>query len=63
MVYWIATSGPGGVPRVSALDGLSVDGVLYVGGSPETRWARDLETNPLVAVHLDGGTDVADPRG
>ena len=27
-------------------------------GSPETRWARDLEANPRVSVHLDDGCDV-----
>jgi hypothetical protein len=58
-VYWLATSGPGGVPRVRPLDGIFVDGRLYVGGSPETRWARDLETNPQVSVHLDDGFDVS----
>ena len=58
MVYWIATSGPGGRPRVRPLDGLYLDGTLYVGGSPETRWARDIEANSLVAVHLDDGSDV-----
>ena len=58
MVYWVATSGPGGVPRVRPVDGLWHEGVLYIGGSPETRWARDLEANPLVAVHLDDGSDV-----
>lgn len=57
-VYWIATSGPRGVPRVRPLDGLWHAGVLYVGGSPETRWARDLVGNPRVAVHLDDGSDV-----
>jgi hypothetical protein len=57
-VYWVATSGPGGVPRVRPVDGLWHDGVLYVGGSPQTRWARDLEGNPHVAVHLDDGSDV-----
>jgi Pyridoxamine 5'-phosphate oxidase len=57
-VYWIATSGPDETPRVRPVDGLWHDGVLYIGGSPETRWARDLQANPRVAVHLDGGTDV-----
>ena len=58
LVYWISTAGPGGTPRVRPLDGIYVDGTLYVGGSPETRWARDLVANPQVAVHLDGGQDV-----
>ncbi len=56
-VYWMSTSGPGGKPRVRPLDGIYLDGVLYVGGSPETRWARDIAANPQVAVHLDGGMD------
>lgn len=57
-VYWLATSGPGGVPRVRPLDGLWHEGVLYVGGSPATRWVRDLVANPQVSVHLDDGGDV-----
>lgn len=58
MVYWIATSGPGGRPRVRPVDGLYLAGTLYIGGSPATRWARDIAENPQIAVHLDGGTDV-----
>jgi Pyridoxamine 5'-phosphate oxidase len=56
-VYWVSTSGPGGKARVRPVDGIYVDGVLYVGGSPETRWVRDIAANPQVAVHLDGGMD------
>lgn len=52
-VYWIATVGPGGRPRVRPVDGMFVDGVIYVGGSPETRWVRDLAENPQVSIHLD----------
>jgi nitroimidazol reductase NimA-like FMN-containing flavoprotein (pyridoxamine 5'-phosphate oxidase superfamily) len=52
-VYWIATVGAGGRPRVRPVDGMYVDGVIYVGGSPETRWVRDVAANPHVSVHLD----------
>ena len=27
--------------------------MLYVGGSPETRWVREATANPRVSVHLD----------
>lgn len=57
-VYWVATSGPGGRPRVRVVDGLWLDRTLYVGGSLETRWVRDLEANASVSVHLDGVDDV-----
>lgn len=57
-VYWIATVGPSGRPRVRPIDGVNLDGVLYVGGSPETRWVSELKANPDVSVHLDGIEDV-----
>ena len=62
-VYWLATSGPGGRPRVRPLDGLYVDGLIFLGGSPKTRWSRDLEENPQVAIHLDDGSDVVIVEG
>jgi len=57
-VYWIATAGQGGRPRVRPVDALYVDGVIYVGGSPETRWVRELAVNPHCSLHLDGVDDV-----
>lgn len=57
-VYWIATVGETGHPRVRPIDGVYLDNVLYVGGSPETRWVREVATNPHVSVHLDGVDDV-----
>jgi hypothetical protein len=57
-VYWIATVGRGGRPRVRPIDGLYLEGVIYVGGSPQTRWVQELGANPHVAVHLDDVDDV-----
>jgi nitroimidazol reductase NimA-like FMN-containing flavoprotein (pyridoxamine 5'-phosphate oxidase superfamily) len=62
-VYWIATVGPGSRPRVRPIDGVYVDGVIYVGGSPETRWVGELADNPHVSVHLDGVDDVVIVEG
>ena len=62
-VYWIATVGPVGRPRVRPIDGVYVDGAIYVGGSPKTRWVRELGANPNVSVHLDGLGEVVIVEG
>ena len=62
-VYWLVTVGPDGRPRVRPVDGLFLDGVIYVGGSPKTRWVRDVALNPRVAVHLDGVDSVLTLEG
>lgn len=62
-VYWVATVGPTGRPRVRPIDGVYLDGALYVGGSPETRWVQDLAGNPNVAVHLASVDDVVIVEG
>jgi general stress protein 26 len=62
-VYWVATAGRDGHPRVRPVDGLYLDGVIYVGGSQKSRWVRDLVENPHVAVHLDGLDDVVIVEG
>ena len=57
-VYWIATVAPDGTPRVRPIDGMYLDDVVYVGGSPKTRWVQEATANPHVSIHLDGVDDV-----
>ena len=57
-VYWIATIDPNARPRVRPVSGLYLDGVIYLGGSTDSRWVRDTVANSSVSVHLDGPDDV-----
>jgi general stress protein 26 len=50
--YWVASIGPDGAPHVRPVDGVWVDGALCFGGSPETRWVRNLMADPRVSVNL-----------
>lgn len=50
--YWIATTASGGRPHVRPVDGVWVEGALCFGGSPETRWVRNLQANPAISVNL-----------
>ena len=52
-LFWVATASSDGRPRVRPVDGTWFEGSIYVGGSPETAWVRDLLANPNVSVHLD----------
>ena len=45
-------------PRIRPIDGLYLDGAIYVGGSPETRWVQEVRANRHVSIHLDGVDDV-----
>lgn len=56
--YWIVTTKPDGQPHAVPVWGVWVDGTLVFGGGPQTRWSRNLATNPKVAVHLESGDDV-----
>lgn len=56
--YWLATARPDGRPHVTPVWGVWVDEALYFDGSPFTRWARNLDANPALSVHLDNGDDV-----
>ena len=44
--------GPNAQPHARPVDGVWVGGALCFGGSPETRWARNLMANPSISVHL-----------
>jgi hypothetical protein len=50
--YWLTTVGPDARPHARPVDGVWVDGALCFGGSPETRWVRNLMANPSVSVNL-----------
>ena len=56
--YWVGTVGPGARPHTVPVWGVWVEGTLYFGGGPDTRWSRNLAANPQVAVHLESGDDV-----
>lgn len=56
--YWITTVTPKGRPHARPVDGVWVQGALCFGGSPDTRWVRNLQANPALSVHLPGDDDV-----
>ena len=56
--YWVCTTRPDGRPHAMPVWGVLVDGLLYHGGSPQTRKARNLETNPALTIHLESADDV-----
>lgn len=55
---WIVTVGPGPRPHARPVWGVWVDGAVYFGGGPQTRWARNLAAHPDVVVHLESGDEV-----
>ena len=56
--YWLSTVTSAGRPHSRPVDGVWVDGALCFGGSPATRWVRNLQENPAISVHLPSGDDV-----
>ena len=56
--YWVTTISPDGRPHARPVDGVWVEGALVFGGSPDTRWVRNLQQNPALSVHLPSGDDV-----
>jgi len=52
--YWVATVGPAGRPHLTPVWGLWVEEIFYFGSEAQARKARNLATNPNVAVHPKG---------
>jgi hypothetical protein len=61
--FWICTTSEEGAPHVRPTWGVFVDDTIYFGGGPNTRWSRNLATNPRTTVHLESGTEVVIAEG
>lgn len=56
--YWITTTRPDGRPHARPVWGVWIDSTFYCGGGNQTRWARNLATNPEIVVHRESGDNV-----
>ena len=56
--YWMATTRPDGRPHVVPRWGVWLDDRFWYDGSPMTRHARNIASNPACALHLESGTTV-----
>jgi hypothetical protein len=61
--YWLASTRPDGRPHVVPRWGVWLDGRFWYDGSPETRHARNIASNPACALHLESGTTVTIVEG
>jgi general stress protein 26 len=50
--YWLSTISVAGTPHTRPIAGMWLDGRLYVGGSPESRWVQNVALNPGVCLSL-----------
>jgi general stress protein 26 len=50
--YWLSTMSPDGAPHTRPVGGMWLDRRLYLGGSPESRWAQNVASNPSVCLSL-----------
>jgi hypothetical protein len=61
--YWLCSARPNGHPHSIPRWGVFVNDKLYYDGSPETRHARNIETNPYVSMHLENGDEALIAEG
>ncbi|MGE3619728.1 MAG: pyridoxamine 5'-phosphate oxidase family protein [Acidimicrobiia bacterium] len=50
--YFLASTTADGRPYLRPVDGVFVEGALCFGGSPETRWVRNLQQRPEATASL-----------
>ena len=50
--YWLSTISIAGAPHTRPVAGMWLDGRLYLGGSPESRWVKNIASNPSVCLSL-----------
>jgi nitroimidazol reductase NimA-like FMN-containing flavoprotein (pyridoxamine 5'-phosphate oxidase superfamily) len=62
MVYWLATSGSDNAPHLIPIWGAWVKDHWYVEGG-STRWKRNLQANPQLAIHVEFGEEVVIVEG
>lgn len=56
--YWLATVHPDGRPHIAPIWGGWLDEAFYFQGAPDSRWSRNLRTNPRASIHLESVRDV-----
>ncbi|HJS20417.1 MAG TPA: pyridoxamine 5'-phosphate oxidase family protein [Anaerolineales bacterium] len=56
--YWLCSIRPDGRPHAIPRWAVYLDDRIYYDGSPETRHARNIESNPQISVHLENGSQV-----
>ncbi|MCI0344079.1 MAG: pyridoxamine 5'-phosphate oxidase family protein [Chloroflexi bacterium] len=62
MIYRFATASAGGRPHVIPIWGAWAGDAWYVDGGP-TRWKRNLNENPQIAIEIGDGTEVVMVEG
>jgi hypothetical protein len=56
--YWLCSTRPDGRPHVIPRWAVYLDEKIYYDGSPETRHAQNIGSNPNISVHLESGDQV-----
>ncbi len=57
--YWLSTVGLDGAPHTRPIGGMWLDDGFYFGGSPASRWRRNLANNPRACINLSEEGDQA----